>query len=560
MQDSFKVIADGDDSDDDEEEQKEEEEDDDDDDKKEEVKEEEEEQEKGKGSPKVITGQSVNDISSSGETRKERSFTGKSAARSLSNLNVNKKCHSQVETDLVTSVTQSSPSITNNTEDGKTKMVKDSAKFTGDRRSKESTTQTDLLDMSVTLTKGEREVKFGGSQKVLPTSDKHLIVKVSKQEYNLFEHFGSELIEKYKKKGCLLSFEVGNIVLYGEIAQCLPAVKIDVLNAIKKTWELKTEKMDVCTYDKVKVKRYAAELTTKDVLCIVDSDVFEIKVFSDSSDKLTQTIKEFKNKLNETSYFDQNGGQHSHTAAASTAMERNKLSGKEHLESPKRPEKSSVRPSESEKPSLKDSEDVDTRPKVPKPSEQQPPKVTETGGARPKTVQQQFSWSSCAKHLEVFYLENKLEIRVYQANILNLPVQCIVNAANKSLVHGGGIAKVIAEAAGPDLDREGCNYVKRYGRLGISEVCSTTAGKLHYECVLHTVGPDWNDYKPHGKVSYGVVWGKIQVCILHPVLALSHVILSFNPLPDMTILGSSILAAKKKDVVSKEWTNRDTII
>ena len=45
-------------------------------------------------------------------------------------------------------------------------------------------------------------------------------------------------------------------------------------------------------------------------------------------------------------------------------------------------------------------------------------------------------------------------------DILKCPSQAIVNAANPELVHGGGIAKVIAQAAGIGWERECSDYVK----------------------------------------------------------------------------------------------------
>ncbi|XP_021355424.1 uncharacterized protein LOC110451631 [Mizuhopecten yessoensis] len=87
-----------------------------------------------------------------------------------------------------------------------------------------------------------------------------------------------------------------------------------------------------------------------------------------------------------------------------------------------------------------------------------------------------------------------LLVRVYPGSILRLDVDCIVNAANGDLQHGGGVAYVISNAAGYDFEREGRDYIARYGPLRVGEVCTTTAGNLKYKGVIHSVGPRWYDY------------------------------------------------------------------
>ena len=66
-------------------------------------------------------------------------------------------------------------------------------------------------------------------------------------------------------------------------------------------------------------------------------------------------------------------------------------------------------------------------------------------------------------------------------------LDAIVNAANTELAHGGGIARAIAVAAGPDLEEESVEHPPvRVGDAGI-----TTAGRLPFGAVIHAVGPIW---------------------------------------------------------------------
>jgi O-acetyl-ADP-ribose deacetylase (regulator of RNase III) len=74
-------------------------------------------------------------------------------------------------------------------------------------------------------------------------------------------------------------------------------------------------------------------------------------------------------------------------------------------------------------------------------------------------------------------------------DLLKEPVDCIVNAANGMLSHGGGVAAVIAKAAGVRLVEEGNALVGRYGPVPVGEAVVTTAGGLPFKGVVHAVGP-----------------------------------------------------------------------
>ena len=96
---------------------------------------------------------------------------------------------------------------------------------------------------------------------------------------------------------------------------------------------------------------------------------------------------------------------------------------------------------------------------------------------------------------KIFHTDECIKIFVYKASILYLNVDCIVNAANSSLAHGGGIAKVIAQAAGFFFVKESEDYIATHGKLQVGRSCITTAGKLRYKAVIHTVGPDISEYR-----------------------------------------------------------------
>ncbi len=73
------------------------------------------------------------------------------------------------------------------------------------------------------------------------------------------------------------------------------------------------------------------------------------------------------------------------------------------------------------------------------------------------------------------------EIQVLDADITQLPVDAIANAANTALRHGGGVAAAISRAGGPSVQRES----DERGPVGLGEAVATAAGAMPARWVIH---------------------------------------------------------------------------
>lgn len=88
--------------------------------------------------------------------------------------------------------------------------------------------------------------------------------------------------------------------------------------------------------------------------------------------------------------------------------------------------------------------------------------------------------------------EANSKVVIKKGDITTLPVDAIVNAANSSLLGGGGVDGAIHRAGGSVILEECKKIIARQGGCEVGQAVITSAGNMPSDYVIHTVGPVWH--------------------------------------------------------------------
>lgn len=97
-----------------------------------------------------------------------------------------------------------------------------------------------------------------------------------------------------------------------------------------------------------------------------------------------------------------------------------------------------------------------------------------------------------------------------QGDITSMPVSAVVNAANESLVHGGGVALAISDAAGPSIDKESQEWIRTYGQIVSGVAALTSAGAMPSSYVIHVAGPVYQPDQENEKLLAASVFAALE--------------------------------------------------
>ncbi|MEX1092567.1 MAG: O-acetyl-ADP-ribose deacetylase [Acidimicrobiia bacterium] len=87
-------------------------------------------------------------------------------------------------------------------------------------------------------------------------------------------------------------------------------------------------------------------------------------------------------------------------------------------------------------------------------------------------------------------------LQAQMGDITKIEVDALVNAANTSLIGGGGVDGAIHREGGDSIRSECQEIVAAQGPLEVGQAVITGAGRLPARYVIHTVGPIWHEVAP----------------------------------------------------------------
>lgn len=97
-----------------------------------------------------------------------------------------------------------------------------------------------------------------------------------------------------------------------------------------------------------------------------------------------------------------------------------------------------------------------------------------------------------------------LTLRLIHGDLTQSEAEVVVNAANRHLEHGGGVAAALSRAGGPTVRQESEHWVRQHGPIEHDRPALTGAGELPATAIIHIVGPRWGEGQEADKLATAI--------------------------------------------------------
>lgn len=102
-----------------------------------------------------------------------------------------------------------------------------------------------------------------------------------------------------------------------------------------------------------------------------------------------------------------------------------------------------------------------------------------------------------------------------RGDLTRQPVDAVVNAANESLQHGGGVAQAIVRTGGRVIQEESDAWIREHGPVGRGEAAVTTGGMLVASHVIHVVGPRFREGQDNAGILRDATFAALDAAAEH---------------------------------------------